>query len=74
MADEESKGQERRTNVAVEDDDDQALPEWDFPAIPWDINLQTKRHKAVYLLSKVFAGCLPPLFSLTDVFAPKAKF
>ncbi|GME43875.1 uncharacterized protein LTHEOB_6522 [Neofusicoccum parvum] len=55
MVDEESNGQERRTNGVVEDDDDQALPEWDFPAIPWDINLQTKRHKAVYLLSKVFA-------------------
>ncbi|KAF4543856.1 hypothetical protein BFW01_g10574 [Lasiodiplodia theobromae] len=48
-----SKVEEPKMN-GVDEDDDQALPEWDFPDTPWDINLQTKRHKAVYLLSKVF--------------------
>lgn len=47
--------EEPKTNGATDEDEDQALPEWDFPDTPWDINLQTKRHKAVYLLSKIFA-------------------
>ncbi|KKY21556.1 hypothetical protein UCDDS831_g04201 [Diplodia seriata] len=46
--------EEPKANGVTDDEDDQAFPEWDFPDTPWDINLQTKRHKAVYLLSKVF--------------------
>ncbi|KAK8189080.1 hypothetical protein IWZ00DRAFT_309136 [Phyllosticta capitalensis] len=40
---------------ASEDDSEDQLPEWNFPTSAWDVNLQTKRHKAVYLLKKVFA-------------------
>ncbi|OJD30716.1 uncharacterized protein BKCO1_5700034 [Diplodia corticola] len=49
-----SKTEESKANGVADEEDDQALPEWDFPNTPWDVNLQTKRHKAVYLLSKVF--------------------
>ncbi|KAK7533469.1 hypothetical protein IWX49DRAFT_546871 [Phyllosticta citricarpa] len=40
---------------STEDDSEDQLPEWNFPTSAWDVNLQTKRHKAVYLLKKVFA-------------------
>ncbi|KAK8162510.1 hypothetical protein IWX90DRAFT_435659 [Phyllosticta citrichinensis] len=40
---------------SAEDDSEDQLTEWNFPTSAWDVNLQTKRHKAVYLLKKVFA-------------------
>ncbi|EKG16982.1 hypothetical protein MPH_05808 [Macrophomina phaseolina MS6] len=55
MADEEAKHEAPTTNGVVDEEDDSVLPEWEFPETPWDVNLQTKRHKAVYLLSKIFA-------------------
>lgn len=55
MVDGESREETPKTNGVADEEDDQALPEWEFPENPWDVNLQTKRHKAVYLLSKVFA-------------------
>ncbi|KAF2138747.1 uncharacterized protein K452DRAFT_233813 [Aplosporella prunicola CBS 121167] len=42
-----------KINGVSEDESD--LQEWNFPETAWDVNLQTKRHKAVYLLSKIFA-------------------
>ncbi|KAF2088055.1 hypothetical protein K490DRAFT_40620 [Saccharata proteae CBS 121410] len=47
------------TNGNTGEDSDAELPEWVFPETAWDVNLQTKRYKALYLLSKIFKLASP---------------